>query len=629
MPTCSQAKIITNLESDIHKRLFELTNLNINNNHSNTNNINNNNNNNNSNSSGVSSSNGDESPNNFYLENQTNTNQRHQQDQTSSIQSKFYINNSNNRLNSLKYNQDYANNSRRNQLFYYPSSNLLDIRKKTIYELVKPLQQQQQPNVSKSRRQSLNTESSDMQSTCCEMPPLVSHEKKVNFNSNIDRKESVPVNFLYNSSLRVNNSKYSIGKTNLTKSKLNRIERSDGEEDEVGSSDMNSEKSNLSLPEIVDDKSKLKNNEKTSKNDFTQYVLLHDRSKRNSIDSTDTAMEGAKKFNSYSNHNLSSYFSNFPKLALEVEAIEQYSNSIANMQQATINNQNDINLLNSDIDMGYLYSDSLINNQKKFSVNQAKRLLALASIRPSKTFHKTMTDEEVLILKKYYEEIKPKPSNGNNNNSQNGMTQYEIEKSKYETFPPIVYDTAKVDFSSLNKLKNFITLHKKEIEEGIYCIDYDMTAEPKGFVLRDVKNNENVIKFPNELNDSFLALAAANSPDKESQLMNEANLFRIVNWNDTIVAGSSNLNDIHQLSSTKNKSSKSKLSKISSNADLNTNNILLSSSSSTSSSSNLNRSTSPSSTLSFEYIKNLSNLVSSILEPKLLKQLTYTGVDVR
>jgi hypothetical protein len=611
MPTCSQAKIITNLESDIHKRLFELNNLNINNN---------------SNSSAGTSNNGDESPNNFYTDSQS-ANQRNQQDQ-SSIRSKLY---SNNRLNSLKYNQEYTNNnnsSRRNQLFYYPSSNLLDIRKKTIYELVKPAQQQQTSMLNKSRRQSLNTECSDIQSTCCEMPPLVPQEKKVAFNNNIDRKESVPVSFLYNSNVRANNLKYSFGKTNLTKGKLNRIERSDGEEDEVASSDMNSEKSNLSLPEIVDEKSKLKSNDKTSKNDFTQYVLSHDRSKRNSIDSSDAAMDGQKKFSSYSNHNLSSYFSNFPKLALEVEAIEQYSNSLANMQQATNTNldNNNNNLLNSDIDLGYLYSDSL-NNQKKFSVNQAKRLLALASIRPSKTFHKTMTDEEVLILKKYYDEIKPKPSNGNNNNSQNGMSQFEIEKAKYEAYPPIVYDTAKVDFSSLNKLKNFISLHKKEIDEGIYCIDYDMTTEPKGFVLKDVKSNESVIKIPNELNDSFLALAAANSPDKESQLMNEANLFRIVNWNDTIVAGSSNLNDI-QLSSTK-KSSKNKLSKINSNADLNTNNILLSSSSSTSSSSNLNRSSSPSSTLSFDYIKNLSNLVSSILEPKLLKQLTYTGVDVR
>jgi hypothetical protein len=612
MPTCSQAKIITNLESDIHKRLFELTNLNINNN---------------SNSSGGGSSNGDVSPNDLYIDRQSNNQQRIQQDQ-SSLRSKLY---SNNRLNSLKYNQDYTDNnndSRRNQLFYYPSSNLLDIRKKTIYELVKPTQQQQQHAsiLSKSRRQSINTESSDIQSTCCEMPPLVPQERKVGFNNNIDRRESVPANFLYNSSLRANNSKYPFGKASLTKSKLNRIERSDGEDDEVGSSDINSEKSNLSLPEIADDKSKLKNNEKTSKNDFTQYVLAHDRSKRNSIDSNDAAMEGSRKFSSYSNHNLSSYFSNFPKLALEVEAIEQYSNSLVNMQQATNNNQNDINVINSDIDLGCLYSDSL-SNQKKFSVNQAKRLLALASIRPSKTFHKTMTDEEVLILKKYYEEIKPKPSNGNNYNSQNGMSPFEIEKAKYETYPPIVYDSAKVDFSSLNKLKNFISLHKKEIDEGIYCIDYDMTTEPRGFVLKDVKNNENVIKFPNELNDSFLALAAANSSDKESQLMNEANLFRIVNWNDTIVAGSSNLNDI-QFSSNK-KLSKKKLSKLNSNSDFNKNNILLSSSSSISSSSNLNRSSSPSSTLSFEYIKNLSNLVSSILEPKLLKQLTYTGVDVR
>ena len=49
-----------------------------------------------------------------------------------------------------------------------------------------------------------------------------------------------------------------------------------------------------------------------------------------------------------------------------------------------------------------------LDSQRECQSLNAKRLLALASIRPSATFHKQMTPDEILILKKYYEILKPK-----------------------------------------------------------------------------------------------------------------------------------------------------------------------------------------------------------------------------
>ena len=162
---------------------------------------------------------------------------------------------------------------------------------------------------------------------------------------------------------------------------------------------------------------------------------------------------------------------------------------------------------------------------RKLSLEQAKRLLAIASIRPSKTFHKSMSEEEMEILKKYYDLIKPKASANLSNQGQNEASE------PFVYYPPITYQSAKVSLTSLKNLKTFIDTYKKEIDSGRYKIDYDMVNDPKGFVLKD-QSDQSVIKFPEEINDSFFALAITNG-DKDNKTMSEANLYRIVNWNDT------------------------------------------------------------------------------------------------
>jgi hypothetical protein len=295
-----------------------------------------------------------------------------------------------------------------------------------------------------------------------------------------------------------------------------------------------------------------------------------------------------------------------------------------------------------------MINEDNLNMERRISINQAKRLLALASIRPSKTFHKTMTQEEIEVLRKYYDIIKPKvsltasSSNVNGGLSHQTNQQSELEK-EYASQPPIVYDTTKVNLLSLHNLKHFIETYKKDIESGMYTIDYDSLSDPKGFVLKPnqhMNSTLNTIKFPNELNDTFFALAvvtgasssqSSSSPigsaslssiEKESSIrLGEANLYRIVNWNDTTISSLSH----HQ---TKLSPIKRKMSNGSNNDEKHQNTkSLFSSASSSNYSQSIGSPTS--STLSFEYIKSLSSLVNSILEPKLLNKLNYTGVDIR
>ena len=95
----------------------------------------------------------------------------------------------------------------------------------------------------------------------------------------------------------------------------------------------------------------------------------------------------------------------------------------------------------------------------------------------------------------------------------------------------------------------------------------------------------------------------------------------LVNWNDTTISSLSH----HQ---TKLSPIKRKMSNGSNNDEKHQNTkSLFSSASSSNYSQSIGSPTS--STLSFEYIKSLSSLVNSILEPKLLNKLSYTGVDIR
>lgn len=180
-----------------------------------------------------------------------------------------------------------------------------------------------------------------------------------------------------------------------------------------------------------------------------------------------------------------------------------------------------------------LFSDHGKPTNFKDNPMNAKRLLALASIRPSVTFHKTMTAEEILVLKKYYEILKPK-------------IPHHVDEVKEvgQPHPTLMYDTAKIKFGNLQNLKNFLETHKKAIECGDELIEYDVNNEgaPSGFVLRNAHDNESVTKFPSEINDAFFAFTCINeTADKIETKLGEANLFRVLNWNDTAALCSTNL----------------------------------------------------------------------------------------
>lgn len=347
---------------------------------------------------------------------------------------------------------------------------------------------------------------------------------------------------------------------------------------------------------------------------------------------------------------------NLPKLALEVDALTSgplYGSNLRHVSSSgLITLEPTTTTLADDTTADSPSSNS--STSRKMTLDQAKRLLALASIRPSKTFHKSMTDEEIEVLKKYYELMKPKGSMMSSSSA--AAAAEAAERAKYQNSPPVVYNTSKLNSSTLINLRTLLEHYKKDLDSGEYMLEFDQSSEESTgrFVLKSTSRsmetgspskeetstalNESpiMIRFPDELNDALVAFAISTG-DRENRTLGEANLFRIINWNDASTFTSPAAARLNAAAADKSKKSKTSDEKQqqqqqSSSSSILPNILLTGNQQSTSSplpNSSSSSSSSPnSSTLSFEYIRNLSSLINSILEPRIVKQLTYTGVDV-
>jgi len=718
MPTCSQAKIITNLESDIHKRLFKLSNDSSQNFQQHCDPFFNNE----SNQCFYSIANKVNQVECIELHTNNTTNQP-SQNHNSKPHNQFYAEyckststltksaNQHNRSTSY-YTQNYYNqfvNQQRKQKTFIDYQ--IPQAKANYYNQQYHLQQHQ---YSYSAKLSLSNRLKSRRISVDELP--VSHNFEAHlvnkipilFGDFVAKKESVPINFLYNSPFRnqrhlmtVNQARINSLRTSLNLKASSGSDGDDGEEASSGISESNtsdknnseksvSEKSSSSSPvniiklnpfsKLVPRKSvDLSITKQCDKQNILDEIKQNYKPTQQVISNQNEPSSVAKIFNIASNNldvrdathrKLNDLLSKFPKLVLsdwnENESIWDHQLNYVNLTQSE---QAAASSSDNSVDPNaYL---------KRLSLQQAKRLLALASIRPSKTFHKSMSEEEIEVLKKYYDLIKPKVNTNLNANN--------FDSEKYsEQYLPIVYDTAKVKFASLQLLKDFLEKYKKDIENNVYKIEYE-----NGFLLKSQQDNTVIIKFPSEINDAMFALTITAS-DKETNRLGEANLYRIINWNDTSsMPIASNTKHVCTSAATVaanyTSKEKSKLVKLSSinekNSSDNKSNIVYSNSS-INNSSNTNNSynnigsenssgkshlietnnnsvtnlvssqtlptlqpkqesllqtsnnshfSSHSSTqmLTFDFIKNLSSLVSSVVNPKLQKQLEYSGVDIR
>jgi hypothetical protein len=341
----------------------------------------------------------------------------------------------------------------------------------------------------------------------------------------IARRDSVPINFLYNSNFR----NKSGGQSRLSPTKVVRKPTPvTDHEDNEANSDANS--SWLS-------------------SGSDNYVTEQHQQQQQT--------EPVKRYTS-------NIYSHLPKLAFEIEHIDDTSSDHTNSNE----------------------DEAQFTEKRRFSITGAKRLLALASIRPSKTFHKELTIEEAEILKKYYDIIKPKVQI---TVSQLENDEFSAEKAKIIEIP-ILYDSAKINYDTFSCLEMFLTEYKSEITSGKFNIEYNLPGY-HGFILKN-SETDTIVQFPAHVHDTFVALAISINAHGNSTL-DENHILKSINWNDT--------RHILAPKPTKRKNSKT-------NNDTFKKNI-------------------PS--VSIDAIKELSRIVRTIVEPKLLKKVSNNGIDMR
>ena len=376
--------------------------------------------------------------------------------------------------------------------------------------------------------------------------PAITNTANTNNNNNnngfIARRDSVPINFLFNSNYRNKSADTRVAAGYARNSPTKGTHRNTPPED------------------LDNDHDNSETNSSWCSSGSDNYIPRVN----NNSDQEASDREPVPQIEYTKRYNNTTIFSCLPKLALEMELIDD--------------SQSDNTSSNDD--------ENNKSEKRHFSISGAKRLLALASIRPSRTFHKELTIEEAEILKKYYEIIKPKI---NTNTIDSEIYNQNLEKQKLiET--PILYNSGKINYDTFSCLEMFLTEYKSEITSGKYQIEYNSSGY-NGFILKNVET-ESIVEFPPNVHDTFVALAISINSSGNPNL-DENHILASINWNDTR----------HILAPKKARSKKSPKSNEAKKLNLPTVNL--------------------------DAIKELSRMLRSVVEPKLLKKVTESGMDVR
>lgn len=243
--------------------------------------------------------------------------------------------------------------------------------------------------------------------------------------------------------------------------------------------------------------------------------------------------------------------------------------------------------------------ERVAEERKKHSVINAKRLLAIASIRPSKTFHKEITPEESNLLKKYYEILRPRFRRSSNSDIESN-TQPVLMQTKADSQVPILFESSKLNVESMRSLEVFLSEHKEAISSGKFVIEFDTSGFHNCFVLKNKENNS-VVRLPENTHDTFVALAMSRNSKKNSNL-SEEQILKSINWNDSSAVFNSKTN----ANSKPPKYQSGKILSLRSN----------------------DRFSCSSSSITLDSIRSLSSIVSSIVEPNLLTRMVENTVDL-
>lgn len=165
----------------------------------------------------------------------------------------------------------------------------------------------------------------------------------------------------------------------------------------------------------------------------------------------------------------------------------------------------------------------------------ARRLLVLGTIRPSKTFYKNLPDADVDHLMEYFRRMK---------NTQRKVTSEEINEefsNKYVEYKPkickftitkkqrihlsnffffvlyLVFDSACVTKGQVTHIEKLIEQYADKIRS--HKAEFVKLENPMCFVIKPVNNDTPLATIPREYNDCFITLVTRSDPLRRSDLV--------------------------------------------------------------------------------------------------------------
>lgn len=152
-------------------------------------------------------------------------------------------------------------------------------------------------------------------------------------------------------------------------------------------------------------------------------------------------------------------------------------------------------------------SGSLLNDS-------TRRLLVLGTIRPSKTFYKNLSTNDVDHLMDYFRRMK---------NNQQRVTSEDINQelaSKHVEYKPkIFFDSACVTKGQVTQIEKMIEQYADRIRT--HEAEFVKLENPMRFVIKPVGKDTPLTTIPREFNDCFITLVTRSDPLRKSDLITD------------------------------------------------------------------------------------------------------------
>ncbi|CAF1354463.1 unnamed protein product, partial [Didymodactylos carnosus] len=166
-------------------------------------------------------------------------------------------------------------------------------------------------------------------------------------------------------------------------------------------------------------------------------------------------------------------------------------------------------------DSSYSDKDEKMEHRERRSSllnDNARRLLILGTIRPSRTFYNHLPEEDIQHLMDYFKRMR------NRTRRTSEEINNDLKQNYIEYKPKIFFDSTVVTKTQVSYIEKIIEQYADNIRlKRAEIIKLD---NPTQFVIKSLTNDDFLAKIPREYNDTVLTIIAKTDPLRKSEIIN-------------------------------------------------------------------------------------------------------------